>query len=89
MNANERADGAGWKTRGKKREKRERERESDDIARRFTRTYANAGATRTHRAELSNVYDRVRTPRDNLQFLRSGTRERERETRIIFSGKKQ
>lgn len=80
---------AGWDTGRETRKERERERRHREAF------HANLckcrRATRTHRAELSNVYGRVRTPRDNLQFLRSGRREGGREggARITFSDKGQ
>lgn len=40
---------------GEAYKERNEKRKSDDIARRFTRTYANA-AQRAHIAQLSNVY---------------------------------
>lgn len=53
MNANGREDEKGY------REEKTR-RKSDDIARRFTRTYANA-AQRAHIVQLSNVYGYIQT----------------------------
>lgn len=60
-----------WKGEGRGMDiKRKTRRKSDDIARRFTRTYANA-AQRAHTAQLNNVYGYIHR-HYNLQFLHSG-----------------